>query len=133
MTYVLAAILAGTQYHKSGSNPYILAGLIIGLLPALALFCLICIAHREKETIQILTIIFILLGIFSIIAAILIFVGNGQEAKKSNSDPEYNQAQVIAAGVLFTLSSVFHCIGFGLCGLGCLTSESSSSEDQSFH
>ena len=64
LTYVLAAILAGTQYHKSGSNPYILAGLIIGLLPVLALFCLICIAHREKELIQILTIIFILLGIY---------------------------------------------------------------------
>ena len=69
---------------------------------------------------------FVAVGTFSLIGAILIFIGVGQEAKKNNSDidPEYNQAQAITARILFALSGLFHCIGCGLYGTGYSISES---------
>lgn len=133
LIYLLAAILASLQYDKTGSS-LILAGLIIGLLPAL-IFCFgcICMAQCDKSAVPILSIFFVALGGFSLLGAALIFTGVAQEAKKNSRDidPDYNPAQVIAAGVLFALSGLFHCIGFGLCGGGCYgsDSESPSSED----
>ena len=129
LIYFVAAILAYMQYDKSGSN-LILAGLFIGLLPAVVVvigcFCMHCC---DKSVIASLTIFFVAVGAFSLIGAILIFVGLVQEGKKNNADinPEYNQSQVIAAGVLFALSGLLHCGGCACYGAGYSSSES---EDQ---
>ena len=123
--YGIAAILAYLQYDKTGSN-VILAGLIIGLLPAAGvIFGCVCIAICDKSAVPIMTIFFLALGGLSLTGAILIFVGVGQEAKKSNSDvnPDYNQSKLIAAGVLFALSGLFHCIGCACYGIGFSESE----------
>ena len=128
LIYFVAAILAYMQYDKSGSN-LILTGLIIGLLPAVVVVFGFCMAWCDKSVICTLTIFFVAVGTFSVIGAILIFIGVGQEAKKNNNDvdPEYNQSQVIAAGVLFALSGLLHCCGCALYGTGYSNSES---EDQ---
>ena len=90
-------------------------------------------AKCDKSAVPILSIFFVALGGFSLLGAALIFTGVAQEAKKNSRDidPDYNPVQVIAAGVLFALSGLFHCIGFGLCGGGFYASdsESPSSED----
>ena len=130
LIYFIAAILAFLQYDKTGSN-LILAGLIIGLLPAVVVvFGCFCMACCEKSAVPTLTFCFVALGGFSILGAILIFAGVGQEAKKKSSDinPDYNQAQVIAAGILFALSGLFHCIGCACYGTGYSISESEDKE-----
>ena len=130
LIYLVAAILAFVQYDKTRSS-LIVAGLIIGLLPAVVVvFGCFCMAFCEKSVIPTLTIFFVALGGFSLLGAVLIFIGVGQEAKKNKSDidPEYNQAQVIAAGVLFALSGLFHCIGCALYGTGYSISESEDKE-----
>ena len=120
IAYIIAAPVA--YWGVQSSSSLLKAAGAIGIIPAGAfliiifLFLIGSVFFKNTEganscitiSFTILLCCLMLFGLFSLIAAIMLFVGISQEPRDM-----YNLAAAISAGVFFLLAGIFQCFGCG--------------------